>query len=145
MRPLEFYELGLRIAAAASTEGEYRSVISRIYYGLHHEACCRYFRRSVGLPLRVNGRHRELCHRLYDLGDPAATEAGQHLDRLLRLREQADYEIASRFRVGGRALTPDEAMRHSLAIAGRLLAALDRLSPGAAPDGCRCPAVWSTR
>ena len=44
MKPLDFYQLGVRLANSGRTEAEHRAAIGRLYYGLHHEACCRYFR-----------------------------------------------------------------------------------------------------
>ncbi len=41
MTPLEFYELGLALSRSAAAPAEHRTVIGRLYYGLHHEACCR--------------------------------------------------------------------------------------------------------
>ena len=43
MRPLDFYRLGVALAYSADSETLQRTVINRLYYGLHHEACCRFF------------------------------------------------------------------------------------------------------
>ena len=143
MRPLDFYEVGLRLAATGAVEADYRTAIGRLYYGLHHEACCRYFRKSKGPPIRTNSRHRDLCYRFNDAGDPVASDVGRLLRQLLELREQADYEIGSPIRIG--SMAPDQTLAQALVLAKELLEALDRFSPGAAPDGCRCSVVWSTR
>ena len=48
MRPIELYNLGVVAARTADTEAKRRSAVGRIYYGLHHEACCRFFRINSG-------------------------------------------------------------------------------------------------
>ena len=40
MKPLDFYRLGVEMASSSVTEAEHRTAIARLYYGLHHEACC---------------------------------------------------------------------------------------------------------
>ena len=64
MRPLDFYRAGVALAAGASTESLRRTAVGRLYYGLHHEACCRYFRKNPGArPLDRNRRHARLADR----------------------------------------------------------------------------------
>lgn len=46
MRPLEFYRLAVAIAPSAVSEPVQRTVIGRLYYGLHHEARCRFYREN---------------------------------------------------------------------------------------------------
>ena len=47
MRPLDFYRLGIELSSDAYTEARQRTVVNRLYYGLHHEACCRLFQRAA--------------------------------------------------------------------------------------------------
>ena len=55
MSPLDFYDLGVGMASTARTEAQERTAINRLYYGLHHEVCCRYFRKeSWAQPLNRN-------------------------------------------------------------------------------------------
>ncbi len=144
MRPLDFYFYAVRLAADATTEAEYRSAISRLYYGLHHEACCRYFRSHTGAAPLVRGRrHSELRERIHTLQSPTSSDISKALGMLMRIREQADYEIGSPIRIG--SMAPDQTLAQALILAKELLPALDRYSPGAAPDRCRCPVVWSAR
>ena len=80
MRPLDFYDLGVRLAASARTEAEYRATIGRPYYGLHHEACCRYFREfRNALPLTRGSRHVQLIQRYRALRGNRAAQRVQGL------------------------------------------------------------------
>ena len=144
MRPLDFYRLGVALAESASVESLHRAVASRLYYGLHHEACCRYFRENPGArPLSVNGRHTQLRNRYMESGHDAGKAVGELLSNMMRLRIEADYQLAPPLRFGSETIDSAELMRLALDISQQLLAALDRYSPGAAPDGCRCPTVYS--
>jgi len=146
MRPLEFYELGLQIASSASTEAQYRTAISRIYYGLHHEACCRYFRKlPTAQPLDGNRRHAELRNRFSILEDSAAIRVGQLLGRLRILRTEADYQLRPPLRFGNRSYTPEQLMAQAIMMGQDLLEGLEVFSPGEASDGCECPHVYSSR
>ena len=66
MRPLDFYDLGVQLAASARTEAEYRATIGRLYYGLHHEACCRYFSRIVQVGDLCDGIRRGLTSEIIE-------------------------------------------------------------------------------
>ncbi len=142
MRPLDIYQLGLRLSGSASSEAEHRNVIGRLYYGLHHEACCRYFREQPNAPpLGLGSRHYQLIQR-YDILPVA--QAG-NIPRLLRqlsyLRNISDYELANRVRYRNRTYTTQELMRMAIGVSSSVLAALEAFSPGAAADGCVCPTV----
>ena len=144
MRPLDFYRAGVALAAAASTESLRRTSVSRLYYGLHHEACCRYFRENPGAPpLDRNRRHGQLAARYRNSPEPAAKVVGERLNDMIRLRSEADYELVPPLRFRTRSINSQELMDFALDISQQLLAALERCSPGAAPDGYRCPAVYS--
>ena len=139
MKPMEYYNFGAGLASKASTEAECRTVVGRLYYGLHHEACCRYFRENPnGTPLNRNGRHTELHRRFNSPGNAISQKIGQELNQLRILRNKADYELGSLLH-GNRSLTPREFMELALQSSKRLLEALEAYSPGEAPDGCNCP------
>ena len=144
MRPLDFYRAGVALAAAASTESLRRTAVGRLYYGLHHEACCRYFRENPGArPLDRNRRHVQLADRYKNSPEYVAKDIGEHLSDMIRLRSEADYELVPPLRFRNRSIDSRELMDFALDISQQLLAALERYSPGAAPDGCRCPVVYS--
>ena len=144
MRPLDSYSLGMTLAENASTEALRRAVVNRLYYGLHHEACCRYFRENPGArPLSVNRRHTQLRNRYLESGGEASENVGKLLGRLIRLRVEADYQLSPPLRYRHETINSRELMDFALDISQQLLAALERYSPGAAPDGCRCPVVYS--
>ena len=146
MRPLDFYRLGVASAANATTESLQRTVVNRLYYGLHHEACCRYFRENPGArPLDRNRRHSELKNRYRNSSDQTSREIGTLLNRMIQLRSEADYELAPPLRFENHSISAEQLMEFALDISQQLLAALERYSPGAAPDGCRCPVVYSRR
>ena len=146
MRPLDFYRLGVALAESAAVESLRRAVVGRLYYGLHHEACCRYFRENPGArPLSVNGRHTQLRNRYLQSERDDGEAVGVLLRRMILLRIEADYQLAPPLRFENRSIDSAELMRLALDISRQLLAALDRYSPGAAPDGCRCPTVYSSR
>ena len=48
-------------------------------------------------------------------------------------------------RFENQSISDEQLMELALDISRQLLAALERYSPGAAPDGCRCPVVYSRR
>ena len=114
-------------------------VIGRIYYGLHHEACCRYFRENPTLvPLPIRRRHTELSERYNTLPDSTAKGVGNLLNDLRLLRAQADYELGQ-MTYRGRPLSTEQCLNASLRLGQRLLEQLDRYSHGEAVDGCNCP------
>ena len=146
MRPLDFYHAGVALADVATTESLRRTAVGRLYYGLHHEACCRYFRKNPGAPpLDRNRRHAQLADRYRNSPEPAAKDIGKHLSDMIQLRSEADYELVPPLRFYNRSIDSRELVDFALDISRQLLAALERYSPGAAPDGCRCPVVYSRR
>ena len=140
MRPLDFYDLGVQLAASARTEAEYRATIGRLYYGLHHEACCRYFREfQNALPLARGSRHVQLIQRYRALrGNRAAQRVQSLLGQLSGMRNVSDYELDSAMQYRGRTYHPDDLMTAAISVAASLLVALESFSPGAAADGCVC-------
>ena len=144
MKPLDFYRLGVQIASTASSEAQYRTAISRIYYGLHHEACCRYFRRELSpSPLNKNRRHTELRDRFNRLGESAPTTIGLRLSDLIIMRNEADYQLVPPLRYKRKSYSAEQLMQIAVDVGEELLDALERYSPGEAPDGCDCPTAYS--
>jgi hypothetical protein len=143
VRPLEFYRLGLALAQNSALESVQRTVVNRIYYGLHHEACCRYFRtHPQSRPLNINRRHTELRDRFNDSDDPEAKYVGGFLNDLMILRRESDYELVPPFRFRRRSLTVQELVQQAIESGEDLLDALERFSPGEAPDGCECRTAY---
>ncbi len=139
MKPIEFYQLGVAQAPNASSEAMRRMIVGRIYYGLHHEACCRYFRENPGsIPLPRQQRHVGLHQRYNTLTDATAKSVGNLLNDLRRLRVQADYELGQ-MTYRGRALSATQCLNIALMRGQQLLKQLERYSPGEATDGCHCP------
>ncbi len=140
MRPLDFYNLGVQLAASARTEAEYRATIGRLYYGLHHEACCRYFREfQNALPLARGSRHVQLIQRYRALrGNRPAQRVQSLLGQLSGMRNVSDYELNSAMQYRGRTYHPGDLMTAAVSVAASLLAELESFSPGASADGCVC-------
>ena len=143
MRPLDFYNLGVQLAASARTEAEYRATIGRLYYGLHHEACCRYFREfQNALPLARGSRHVQLIQRYRSLrGNRPAQHVQSLLWQLSGMRNVSDYELDSTMQYRGRTYHPGDLMTTAVSVAASLLAELESFSPGAAMDGCVCRVI----
>jgi hypothetical protein len=138
VRPIEFYHLAVASASIASSEAEHRTIVSRLYYGLHHEACCRYFRANpTACHLKFRNRHPELSRRFHDPTDPTAMQISYDLRDLKQLRGLADYDLAL-LRFGPQTLNSQQLMTTALNMAQRLLKCLDSLLPGVATDGCPC-------
>ena len=142
MRPLDFYQLGVKLANSGGTEAEHRAAIGRLYYGLHHEACCRYFRENPGAqPLGRGSRHAQLIERYGTLHGSPTQRVQRLLRQLSRMRNLSDYELASPIRYQNRNRSAVQLMRMAALVAEALLAALEDFSPGEAEDGCSCPVL----
>ena len=114
-------------------------VVGRVYYGLHHDACCRYFRENPNSdPLPRRRRHIELCDRFNTSTDSTAKGVGNLLNNLRELRTQADYELGQ-LEYKGRILSAIQLLSTALRVGHNLLQQLERYSPGEARDGCNCP------
>ena len=139
VKPIDFYHLGVAEAANASSEARQRMVVGRVYYGLHHEACCRYFRENpASVPLPRQQRHIELCRRFNTITDSRAKRVGNLLNDLRWLRAQADYQLG-RITYRNRVLDVAQLLSTALRLGQELLQQLDLYSPGEAQDGCDCP------
>ena len=141
MNPLDFYKFGMQLANSANAEVEWRSVINRLYYGLHHEACSRYFREyPLEQPLEPNiSRHRQLIDRYGMLRVNGADRIKRFLKQLLFMRNKSDYELLSPLKYGesrhrGRVYSGRQLMRFAVSMAEELLAELENFSPGEADD-----------
>jgi uncharacterized protein (UPF0332 family) len=87
----DFLVLANRLAAA-STEAEWRSAVSRAYYGAFHEA--RQLLTELGFTVPRDDRaHKYLSFRLSNAGNPLARLAGSELDILRGDRNAADYDL----------------------------------------------------
>ncbi len=131
------------MAQTAKTEAEFRTAIGRMYYGLHHETCCRYFRENPSAaPLERGRRHFQLVGRFKVAGNSIGVRISQLLGELSRMRNASDYELAGPVRHGiFRGESSQFVMMHATIVADQLLQALDDYSQGEAEDGCECPSV----
>ena len=115
----------MQIATAAASEAQQRTAINRIYYGLHHEACCRYFRKEPSpRPLNRNRRHTDLRERFNRPEFPDAGRVAQLLAILMMLRSEADYQLNAPLRFRGRSYSSDELMERALHVGQDLRKAL---------------------
>ena len=145
MRPLEFHRLGLRLAQDAATESQQRIAVTCLYYGLHHEACCRFFRNNpFARPLNRNSRHRDLGDRYRHSIEPHTNYIARLLDDLTRLRAECHYQLTLPLRFRDTSYQPNQILELALEKSNQLLAALEAYSPGEAPDNCNCPQTYST-
>jgi hypothetical protein len=140
VKPIEFYNLGVAVAPKVASEAERRSVVGRIYYGLHHEACCRFFRvNSRGSYLgRDRSRHTALVAMYRNSrGNIVALRISNMLDQLRRLRTTADYDLAA-MTFNNRPISEADLLATAVKIGELLLRDLEQYSPGEADDGCQC-------
>ena len=138
MKPLDFYRVGLAASNAVS-EPVQRMVVNRLYYGLHHEACCRYFREyPAAEPLTRSRRHIDLVDRFVTLDTSESWQTARLLNNLRRLRGEADYNLALPIRLGNRSFNARQLVNQAVVTAQRLLDTLEAFSPGEAEDGCNC-------
>ena len=143
MRPLEFYRLGISLSQTAESESLQRTGVVRLYYGLHHEACCRYFRNNpTSRPLNRNRRHTDLRERYNRDVDPKSKDVGILLNDLMTLRAEADYQLILPMRFKRRSLDAKQFLGLAVNTAQQLLDALEDYSPGEAQDGCECPQAY---
>ena len=122
--------------AGLESEAERRTAVGRLYYGLHHEAACRYFRENPSAPpIPRNRRHTEVRDRFIRSGVPQGRVIGGLLDALSQMRGECDYRLGAPLRYRGTMLTLDKLLDRALAVAAGLRAALDAYSPGESLDG----------
>ena len=131
MRPLDIYDLGVWLAQRATTEAGKRAAVSRLYYGLYHEACCRYFRENPDAPpLPRNRRHAALRTLFSRTPVGAQQDVASRLEALGSMRGECDYRLGELLRHAGRPITVDQMLSRAMAIATALFSDLDAYSPG---------------
>ena len=142
MKPLDFYRFGAQMAETATAEVECRTTISRMYYGLHHEACCRYYRENPdAAPLGRGSRHSQLLTKFSTSGTNTSNRIARLLRQLSIMRNISDYELGSPVRYNNLQVSACQLMQMAQIVAGELHQTLDEYSPGEASDGCECPAI----
>ena len=136
---MEFYRLAVAMAPHATSEQWQRTVVGRLYYGLHHEACCRYFRADPGAaPFGRSSRHASLLRRFNQPSDAKSAKVANLLRQLRHFRTQSDYELGQMYDLNRKPITPGQVLSSATHVASQLLQALESYSPGEAPDGCIC-------
>jgi uncharacterized protein (UPF0332 family) len=88
----DFLPLATRLAAE-TTEADWRTAVSRAYYGAFHVARRLFADLKFSVP-RADRAHQYLVFRLCNSGEAAVEQAGRDLDTLRRLRNRADYDEA---------------------------------------------------
>ena len=139
MRPIEYYNWAVGLAGNAATEAEQRTVVSRLYYGLHHEACCRYYRvNPAAAPLKRRNRHACLAITFNSASDATSKNIANLLKDLRDLRAQADYELSPQTYYRGIRMSWQTLVGIAMVHGEQLLEELEQYSPGDAGDGCPC-------
>lgn len=90
MDPAEFINCGLRLVAG-STEADWRSAVSRMYYGAFHSACD--LLAGCGVELPRHQAHAKLTQCLSQAANQSLVEASRKLSSLREARRIADYEL----------------------------------------------------
>lgn len=146
MKPSDLANLGFSLAGGAKDEATQRTAINRLYYGAHHEACCRLFRvRLAESPLGQHRRHTDLVERLRDPLEPKSGRVGDLLADLSRMRTEADYQLSPPLKFQRRSLTTSELLSKAVETTQQLWKAMEEYSPGEAKDGCICLVAYQTR
>ena len=118
MRPLDIYDLGFRLAEQGTSEAEKRAAVSRLYYGLHLEGCCRYFRENPDAPpIERNRRHALLRGAFEGLRTPLARRIAARFRRLGEMRAECDYRIDGPLRYEGTPITIDAMLARAQLVA----------------------------
>lgn len=91
----DFLSLAARLAAAA-TEADWRSAVSRAYYAAFHVARRLLADLNFTVP-RADRAQQYLVFRLSNCGEAVVERAGRDLETLRRLRNRADYDNAPPF------------------------------------------------
>jgi len=86
----DFLSLAARSAAAA-TEADWRTAVSRAYYAAFHVARQLMADLNFTVP-RADRAHQYLAFRLSNCGESVVASAGRDLETLRRLRNRADYD-----------------------------------------------------
>lgn len=131
MYPSEFLDCAARFSLG-TTEGDWRSAISRAYYAAFHHF--REFFLSHGLNLGRSGQsHFNLYAGLLHCGIGAVAPFGSEIDTLRERRVDADYDLQVRV---AQAEAADAVMRARTVITN-FQALLQIISPAQIVDGAR--------
>ena len=121
-----------------------RTVISRLYYGLHTRRVAGTSERTPCLGHLGATAGTRIC-------EIDSTETLNNIQncryspaRLKELREEADYQLAPPLRFRNRSMDARQFMDLAVEHSRQLLAALETYSPGEAEDGCDCPVVYAS-
>ena len=91
MPPNDFVELAARLSNG-DNEAEFRTSVSRAYYGTFHAAVQILVEAGILLPVGPESHHKvRLC--LLECGEPAGFRAGSRLQTLRKQRNLADYDL----------------------------------------------------
>lgn len=93
MNAHEFISVATQLLAGEA-EGRLRSAVSRAYYGAFHVARQFLFECGVMVPIDF-AAHRNVGWCLLNSSEPSIVEAGTRLESLRKIRNLADYELAS--------------------------------------------------
>lgn len=93
MTGLDFINLAIKLSNSR-VEAELRTAVSRAYYGAFHVAKELLEQCGIGLPRGVSP-HDKVCFCLSNSADEDARRAGDKLNNLRRIRNDADYELAA--------------------------------------------------
>ena len=138
MKPMEFYRLAIALAPRAVSEPVQRTVVGRLYYGLHHEACCRFYRENPNeVPLERYNRHTSLQRQFNQPADATSKKVANLLEQLKQFRNQADYELGQMY-INRNPVAAAQILSAATHVAEQLLGALESYSPEEAADGCVC-------
>jgi uncharacterized protein (UPF0332 family) len=91
MIPNDFVDLAARLSNG-DNEAEFRTSVSRAYYGTFHAAVQILIEAGISLPVGPESHHKvRLC--LLECGQPAGLQAGSQLQTLRKQRNIADYDL----------------------------------------------------
>jgi uncharacterized protein (UPF0332 family) len=91
MIPNDFVDLAARLSNG-NNEAEFRTSVSRAYYGTFHAAVQILVEAGILLPVGPESHHKvRLC--LLECGEPAGFRAGSRLQTLRKQRNIADYDL----------------------------------------------------
>jgi uncharacterized protein (UPF0332 family) len=91
MIPNDFIDLAARLSASAS-EAEFRTSVSRAYYGTFHAAIQVLVEAGISLPVGPESHHKVRLS-FMECGEPAGFRAGSQLQTLRKQRNIADYDL----------------------------------------------------
>ncbi len=95
---LDFLEFAKRLSKVATTEIDYRNVVSRLYYAAYHESVTWLHRASSPIAVTADIGHKQFCDLLlhHPVGS-TARQLGVALNNLRQRRNSADYGLNAEF------------------------------------------------